>query len=157
MHVQFAKSTGYALHALVQLAGAEPGTNLGVRELAAFLGVSESYLSKVMSKLRQGGLIRSAPGASGGYELARAAGEITFLDVIQAAEGRQPLYECAGFEAHRHALFAKPGAPEQTPGECLVGAVMDGAERQMHEYLRGFNIAWILNHSALAHPVARQD
>lgn len=155
--MQFAKSTGYALHALVQLAGAQPGTNLGVRELAGFLGVSESYLSKVMSKLRQDGLIRSAPGASGGYELARPAEDITFLDVIQAVEGRQPLYECAGFDAHRHALFAKPGAPEQTPGECLVGAVMEGAERQMHEYLRGYTIASILDQSALAHPVARQD
>lgn len=157
--MQFSNSTSYALHALVQLAGAAPGTNLGIRELASFLGVSETYLSKVMSKLRQGGLVRSAPGVSGGYELARAAASITFLDVIQVVEGQHPLYECSRFDARRHALFREQGTPEHRQGECrqgecrqgecLVQAVMTGAERELQGYLRAHTIQWVLDNSAL--------
>lgn len=147
--MQFSKSTGYALHALVHLAGANRGTNLGIRELAARLGVSESYLSKVMSKLRQGGLLRSAPGASGGYELARPAASITFLDVIKVVEGRQPLYECLSFDEHRHTLFQKQGVPEHMHGECLIQAIMNGAERQMQTYLQEHTIQYVLDQSAL--------
>jgi Rrf2 family protein len=154
--VQFSKSTGYALHALVHLAGANPGTNLGIRELAEFLGVSESYLSKVMSKLRQGGLVRSAPGVSGGYELARAAGNITFLAVIAIVEGSQPLYECARFEKHRHSLFRKQGARGPAARECLVQSVMNGADQAMQDYLRAHTIQWVLDNARLSKDANRR-
>ncbi|KHF33297.1 Transcriptional regulator [Paenibacillus sp. P1XP2] len=65
--MQFSKSTDYALHALLHLALAKiphngnghKGHNVGIKELSATLGVSESYLSKIMSKLRQDGIVRA--------------------------------------------------------------------------------------------------
>ena len=90
--MQFAKSTDYALHALVHLAKSEREYKIGIKELSTMLDVSESYLSKIMTKLRKDGIVRAVPGVKGGYELSRSASQITFLDVILSTEGRQNMY-----------------------------------------------------------------
>ncbi|MGU3470924.1 RrF2 family transcriptional regulator [Paenibacillus sp. D51F] len=142
--MQFSKSTGYALHTLIHLAQAERGRYVGIKELSSKLGVPESYLSKIMSKLRQDGIVRAVTGASGGYELARPGNEITFFDVIRVVEGRQQMYECHSSNTHQHELFAEADA--SGPGrECLVKKVMDGAERQMLDYLKQHTIQGVLD------------
>lgn len=149
--MQFSKSTGYALHALIHLAHTESGRNVGIKELSKSLGVSESYLSKIMSKLRQDGIVRAVTGVSGGYELARSANQITFLEVIQVVEGRQHLYECFNMNAQRHQLFfgAEALKPDTTDHsghkECLVKKVMNGAELHMHQYLQQHTIQSVLD------------
>jgi DNA-binding IscR family transcriptional regulator len=42
----------------------------------------------VMRKLAEAGLIEGKLGAGGGYRLARPAGEITVLELLEAVEGR---------------------------------------------------------------------
>jgi Rrf2 family protein len=149
--MQFSKSTGYALHALIHLAHTERGHNVGIKELSASLGVSESYLSKIMSKLRQDGIVRAVTGASGGYELSRAADQITFLEVIQVVEGRQQLFECFNMNEQRHQLFFEAEALEPDSSdhsgskECLVKKVMNGAELQMLQYLQQHTIQGVLD------------
>ncbi|CAH0120811.1 MULTISPECIES: Rrf2 family transcriptional regulator [unclassified Paenibacillus] len=148
--MQFSKSTDYALHALIHLGHSECCNNVGIKELSATLGVSESYLSKIMSKLRQDGIVRAVPGVNGGYELARPADEITFLDVIQVIEGRQQLFECSNTNSRQHRLLAEEGAAgrdQERSGkcECLVEKVMDGAEQHLHQYLREHTIQSVLD------------
>ncbi|WP_168120052.1 Rrf2 family transcriptional regulator [Paenibacillus sp. HB172176] len=158
--MQFAKSTGYALHALMHMALSDRGHNIGIKELAAKLGVSESYLSKVMSKLRQDGIVRAVTGLNGGYELARRADQITFLDVIQVIEGRQQLYECANLNEEQHRLFfeasqdcgsvgenecSEEGKHDPFGKDCLVKKVMDGAEQRMNDYLREHTIQSVVD------------
>lgn len=152
--MQFSKSTGYALHAIIHLARTDKGHHVGIKELATLLGVSESYLSKIMSKLRQDGIVRAMTGASGGYELAKSAKLITFLDVIQVVEGRQKMYECFNLDSQQHQLFFESEAQgsnhsEHHEGnECLVKKVMDGAERQMVHYLQQHTIQGVLDSAA---------
>lgn len=157
--MQFSKSTGYALHAIIHLARAERGHHVGIKELAALLGVSESYLSKIMSKLRQDGIVRAMTGASGGYELAKSAKLITFYDVIQVVEGRQTMYECFNMDSLQHQLFFESEAQGSEPSvhqehhedhdsECLVKKVMDGAEQQMVHYLQQHTIQGVLDSAA---------
>ncbi|MEK3884018.1 Rrf2 family transcriptional regulator [Paenibacillus sp. PL2-23] len=149
--MQFSKSTDYALHALIHLGLSERSHHIGIKELSGTLGVSESYLSKIMSKLRQDGIVRAVPGVNGGYELARPAGEISFLDVIQVIEGRQQLFECSNSNSQQHQLLAEQGAaPEEQrcSGEkkdCLVEKIMYGAEQQLHQYLREHTIQTVLD------------
>ncbi|MCC3377413.1 Rrf2 family transcriptional regulator [Cohnella sp. REN36] len=150
--MQFSKSTDYALHALIHLGHAERCSNVGIKELSGSLGVSESYLSKIMSKLRQDGIVRAVPGVNGGYELARAADRITFLDVIQVMEGRQKLFECSNTNSRQHRLLAEEGTArrerdkERTgKNECLVEKVMEGAEQHLHQYLRERTIQSVLD------------
>ncbi|NBD23226.1 RrF2 family transcriptional regulator [Paenibacillus glycinis] len=152
--MQFSKSTGNALHALIHLAHSDRGQHVGIKELSSSLGVSDSYLSKIMSKLRQDGIVRASTGASGGYELARPADRISFLDVIQVIEGRQQLYECLNANAHHHPLAeAAEWSEEEESGhpeskDCLVKKVMNGAELQMQSYLRAHTIQWVLDHAS---------
>jgi Rrf2 family protein len=123
---------------LLHLAHAERRHNVGIKELSDVLGVSESYLSKIMSKLRQDGIVRAVTGTNGGYELARPADRITFLEVIQVIEGRQQLYECSNLGSQQHQLF--PGHEQ-----CQVKKVLDGAERQLHQYLQQHTIQSVLD------------
>jgi len=148
--MQFSKSTDYALHALIHLGRSERHNNIGIKELSATLGVSESYLSKIMSKLRQDGIVRAVPGVNGGYELARSADQITFLDVIQVIEGRQQMFECSNSNSQQHQLLAEEGAahPSQERhgrGECLVEKVMVGAEQHLYQYLQGHTIQSVVD------------
>ncbi|WP_163855064.1 RrF2 family transcriptional regulator [Paenibacillus elgii] len=147
--MQFSKSTDYALHALIHLGQSEHSNNIGIKELSATLGVSESYLSKIMSKLRQDGIVRAVPGVNGGYELARPAEQITFLDVIQVIEGRQQLFECSNSNSRQHLLLAEEGTvrdqKRQGKCECLVAKVMNGAEQHLHQYLRERTIQSVLD------------
>ncbi|OPH50004.1 Rrf2 family transcriptional regulator [Paenibacillus ferrarius] len=154
--MQYSKSTDYALHALVYLGHSERCNNVGIKELSGKLGVSESYLSKIMSKLRQDGIVRAVPGVNGGYELAKAAEQITFLDVIQVIEGRQKLFECSNMKSQQHQLLAEEGTAlrerdqnqdQERSGknECLVEKVMEGAEQQLHQYLREHTIQSLLD------------
>lgn len=148
--MQFSKSTDYALHALIHLAHSDRQNHVGIKELSAMLGVSESYLSKIMSKLRQDGIVRAVPGVNGGYELARPAGEITFLDVIHVIEGRQQLFECSNLNSQQHRLLSeectvRQDHDEHKHGECLVKKVMDGAEQHLYQYLQEHTIQSVLN------------
>ncbi|PAD79272.1 RrF2 family transcriptional regulator [Paenibacillus campinasensis] len=147
--MQFSKSTDYALHALIHLTLSEKDGHIGIKELAHTLGVSVSYLSKIMSKLRQDGIVRAVPGVNGGYELARPADEITFLEVIQVIEGREQLFECSNLHSQQHQLLSEEMAevhlPKHRGSECLVKKVMDGAEEQLHQYLRQHTIQAVVD------------
>ncbi|MFB9275860.1 RrF2 family transcriptional regulator [Cohnella cellulosilytica] len=147
--MQYSKSTDYALHALLHLARPELRNNVGIKELSAMLEVSESYLSKIMSKLRQDGLVRAVPGANGGYELARPAENISFLDVVQVIEGRQQMFECSNSRSRQHRLLAEEEDGRELAisrgSECLVEKVMVGAEQELHRYLREHTIQSVLD------------
>ncbi|CAK4828150.1 unnamed protein product [Aphanomyces euteiches] len=105
-----------------------------------------------MSKLRQDGIVRAMPGVNGGYELARPAEQITFLDVIQVIEGRQKLFECSNTTSQQHRLLEEEGSAQRDQdqehsgkSECLVEKVMEGAEQHLHQYLREHTIQSLLD------------
>ncbi len=56
------------------------------RDIAAVERLPGDYVEQIMLKLRRASIVRSTRGAHGGYQLARAADEITVRDVIAAAE-----------------------------------------------------------------------
>jgi Rrf2 family protein len=56
------------------------------RDIAAAERLPADYVEQIMLKLRRAEIVRSTRGAHGGYQLARAADQITVRDVITAAE-----------------------------------------------------------------------
>jgi Rrf2 family protein len=54
--------------------------------LSEKLKISKIYLEQVFALLRRGGLVISAKGAQGGYNLSRPAKDITAFDVLSATE-----------------------------------------------------------------------
>lgn len=64
------------------------------REISASQEVPREFLAKILRSLVTTGVIESQRGANGGYRLSRPASEITFLEVIEAADGPIALNEC---------------------------------------------------------------
>lgn len=145
--MQFAKSTDYALHALVHLANSERELKIGIIELAEMLDVSESYLSKIMTQLRKDGIVRAVPGVKGGYELSRPASQITFLDVISSTEGRQEMFNCSNTDSRQHTSMTNKnnGQSQENQRVCRIKEVMDHAESTLHHFLGNQSIQSILD------------
>ncbi len=69
-------------------------TRLGAGSIAEQTGVTPRFTLKILHKLVSSGLVRSYKGAKGGYELARAPGDITLREVIEIFEGSYTFSRC---------------------------------------------------------------
>lgn len=76
----------YAVTALADLAAHAGGAPVGLGDIALRQGISLAYLEQIFARLRRAGLVVSARGVSGGYALAKPAGDIRVADVIAAAD-----------------------------------------------------------------------
>jgi Rrf2 family protein len=78
----------YGLRCLLRLAVHE-GDDAPVRiqDIAEAEGLSSEYVAKLMRILRNGELVNSTRGASGGYHLARPAARITVWEAIEVLGG----------------------------------------------------------------------
>jgi Rrf2 family protein len=141
--MKFSVGVEYAIHCLLYMVNSEEGKSLGIRDLAAFQGVSETYLSKVYAKLSKSGIVKSVPGVKGGYALARNAEEITFWDVVEAIEGSEPFFQCAEIR-QKNILLDKDNLPDTyTKCPCLIKVVMLEAEDEMRKYLSNKTLSWL--------------
>ncbi|GAA5345922.1 BadM/Rrf2 family transcriptional regulator [Planifilum fimeticola] len=133
----------YALHCLVHLVDPPVDQPIGIKELAAFQGASESYLSKIFSRLAKAGIVRSTPGVKGGYELAKPPEEISFWDVVEAIEGPKPIFQCRNI-LDKCILYRENGMPPSLKSApCHINRIMLEAEQQMRDYLKEKNLMWL--------------
>ena len=141
--MQFSIGVEYALHCLLYMIDIPSGKAVGIKGLATFQGVSETYLSKVYAKLKKAGIVDSIPGVNGGYELARIPKDITFWDIVEAVEGTEPLFKCAEIRQNE-ILLDKSNLPDAyTKCPCLIKVVMLEAEEQMRQYLNNKTLGWL--------------
>lgn len=77
----------YAVRAMVQLATTEAGVIVKTDDLAKAQGIPPQFLVDILSDLRTDRLVRSHRGRDGGYELARAADQISIADVLRCIDG----------------------------------------------------------------------
>jgi len=139
--VQFSVGVEYALHSLFYLVDLPPHKTIGIKEIAKLNGLTETYLSKVFSKLRQAEIVRSVPGVSGGYELARSAEDISFWDVIAAIEGPAYLFRCG--EIRKQNIFEDDANALTEKCPCLIKVVIQSAEESMRNELRAKSLLWL--------------
>lgn len=78
-----------AICILLVLSMAEEGHPIKSAIISQQLGVSDSYLKKILRKLVLGNIIVSSISKGGGFCLARPLGKIFMLDVFYAIEGRE--------------------------------------------------------------------
>jgi len=76
----------YGLMIMLELAR-QPKKTLSLSGLAQRLNISSAYLIQISQSLTKAGLIKSREGVQGGYILARPAGQISLLSIIEALEG----------------------------------------------------------------------
>ena len=132
-------SVEYAIHCLVWLvdAGDQP---LSTRDLADLQGISHSYLAKIFPRLEKAGIVRASDGVRGGYLLALPPGNISFLRIVDAIEGRKPLFDCQDIRG-RCAVFGGTPPDWSVSGVCSIHAVMLRAEKAMRDTLAGQSLA----------------
>jgi Rrf2 family protein len=92
--LQISRKIDYGLRAMIHLAGLPEGRIASLQDLASTLHLPREFLAKILKVLAGRGLVRSARGAHGGYQLARTPRDISFLEVIEAVEGPVQLNIC---------------------------------------------------------------
>jgi Rrf2 family protein len=127
----------WALHCCTLLAGLPPDAFLSTKDLAEFHGVPKEYLSKALQALSQAGIVAGTLGPRGGYQLARPAAQITFLDVVEAVEGRRSTFECT--EIRRNNPCRPPKKIFAAP--CQIARVMYAADEAWRQSLRRTTVA----------------
>jgi len=105
-----------AVHVLTLLAGA-PEQVLSSELLAGSVGANPVHVRRVLGALRRAGRVASRPGAHGGWQLERAADQITLGDVWRAVQGDDPLLGLHG------------AAPQCTVGQRIQLALSDVERR----------------------------
>jgi Rrf2 family protein len=90
---------------MVHLAGKTDQPVLS-RDIARELSIPEHFLAKILQDLSKSRLLLSFKGRGGGFRLARPAGEIRLLEVIQAIDGPQFGQGC---------LLGLPQCSDETP------------------------------------------
>lgn len=81
------KTSEIGIQALVYLARAETVGPLSPRAVAKALGVSPTYLAKIMALFVKADILRAHRGVKGGVTLARASETIRLLDIVQVLQG----------------------------------------------------------------------
>jgi len=90
-----AQKTRYALRSLLFLVEQGRGGPVQLGRIAETQRVPPKYLELIMLDLKKAGLVKSARGPKGGYELARQPELISFGEVVRSMEGPIALVSCA--------------------------------------------------------------
>lgn len=89
--MQLKKSTGHAIRIILVLDYKKKAT---VPEIAKLLNVKVSYVKKLITKLREDGLVSSKNGYGGGFELIKKLKDITLWDIINITEETTKINYC---------------------------------------------------------------
>lgn len=129
----------WGLHCCLLLAWLE-GESVPVARLAEYHDLPAAYLNKQMQALARAGIVRSGPGAKGGFVLARPPEMITLLDVVVAIEGREDAFRCT--EIRRSG--PERGVISDHTAPCTIATAMRKAELAWRRSLAEQTLADIL-------------
>lgn len=85
--MRLSQQAQYAICGMFDLAYGGARARAQVRVIGERQRIPERFLEQIFQRLRKAELVRGKRGPGGGYELARPAGEITLLDILEAVEG----------------------------------------------------------------------
>ncbi len=118
--MKYNKTTDYALHIMYYMVHHDEKNNIPLQDIIGqFRDVSRTYVSKILTQLTKAGLVRSTPGKNGGYQLIKDRKKITFLDVIEAVNGKQ---------------LAEP-MPICRAQKCAIQEIIQNSEKKALDYL----------------------
>src|SRR5437762_4530885 len=87
--MKLTRASSYALHAIAFMASQKTQDRpIASHNIAnAIKGIPKRFLLKVLKPLVSANVLRSIKGPNGGYRLARAASEISVLEILEAVDG----------------------------------------------------------------------
>jgi Rrf2 family protein len=137
--LQISRKIDYALRAMIHLASLPQDRVVPLLEIAQVTQLPRDFLAKILKVLTGRGLVRSLRGAHGGYQLARQAAQISFLEVIEAAEGPVQLNVCLD---HKERC--------EVSASCTMYHVWQEGQERMLEVYRATSLADLANGPKLA-------
>ena len=85
----------YALRALIYLAlYTSPEKKIGIREISAELGIPTPFLGKILQVLARRNILNSAKGPHGGFNLKKAAIDISMMEIVEIIDGTDSFDTC---------------------------------------------------------------
>ena len=139
----FSQTVEYALRGVIFLATQDAPCSTD--DIARATQVPRAYLSKVLQRLREAGIVHSQRGAGGGVRLARPAAELTLFDVVDVVEPIQRIKTCPlGLRAHGVRL-------------CPLHRRLDDAMAEMEKAFRDTTLAEILAEPTDSPPLCEID
>ncbi|MCL5256802.1 MAG: Rrf2 family transcriptional regulator [Chloroflexi bacterium] len=103
----------YGLMAMVDLAKNYGQGPVSLMEISTREDISLGYLEQLVAVLKRAGLVESTRGARGGYELAKAPGEVTVGDIVRALEGPIAPIECVSEESNKELCGRESACPSR--------------------------------------------
>jgi Rrf2 family protein len=98
--MKLSEGVEWGIHCASMMADLPEGAVLPTKVLAHYHGVSETYLAKHLQALKNAGIIGSVPGPKGGFYLLKKPEELTLLDIVDAIEGKEPIFRCTEIRRH---------------------------------------------------------
>ncbi|MDR1613361.1 MAG: Rrf2 family transcriptional regulator [Planctomycetota bacterium] len=92
--MRFNQETDYALRMVLAFSRLDAGSFLTALEISDKNHIPYRFLLRVAKKLKKAGIVVSRQGPDGGFRLAKPAGDISYLDVIEAVEGEININRC---------------------------------------------------------------
>jgi len=93
--VKLSNKGRYGVRALFDIAFHGEGGSAQIKDIAERQAIPTRFLEQIFQELKRASLVSSKRGPRGGYQLARAAREISVGDVIRALEGPITVYAAA--------------------------------------------------------------
>ena len=79
---------------MAYIARTEPGQRIRTRDLAAAVDIPPAFLSKIMRRLTEVGILDAKKGHHGGFLLAREPQEVRFIDIMRAVDFEPAIDHC---------------------------------------------------------------
>ncbi len=141
----------YGLRCLLRLARAE-NQSLTLPEVAAAEGLSVPYVAKLMAVLRDGGLLESTRGRTGGYRLAKAPEEVGLGSILLILGER--LYT-EGDYCQKHSGISPDGICVHQ-GDCSLKSLWATLEQWMRGTLNQITLADLMEHEGRVTELLRE-
>lgn len=128
------RASEYALLSLIVIAKASKP--LDAETLSNELDISRSFLAKILQSMARQNILNSYKGVNGGFALAKDAHEITILNIICAAEGKNPtVFDCTG---------SQKICPSENASTCKIWSFLNRLQGKIDLFLDKLTLADML-------------
>jgi Rrf2 family protein len=92
--MEITQQADYAVRAVLELALQPSGARLSCETIAQRHAIPLPFLTKIVARLANEGILRNQRGVNGGVQLARPPAEINLLQVVEAIDGPITFNRC---------------------------------------------------------------
>lgn len=135
----------YAVTAMLDLALHHGQGPITLSDISLRQGISLSYLEQLFARLRKQGLVSSARGPGGGYQLGKKAEAISVADVIAAVDENVDATRCGGLKNC------------QSEQRCLTHDLWEDLSQQIYDFLSRITLSQLVERNSVRTVSARQD